>query len=63
MELTEEEFQWFETEAKKKIPRGISEDSEQTFLEIYSMKEILDNQFCDWATMGQILSVVTKIFS
>jgi len=52
VELTKEEIEWFKSQ--KGIVHGVAEDSERTFIEVYSIKEILaDNNF-DWTTLGEI---------
>jgi 8-oxo-dGTP pyrophosphatase MutT (NUDIX family) len=54
MELSEEEMKWFKSQ--KDIVHGNSEDSERTFIEVYSIKELIDNELTDWSTLGLIYS-------
>ncbi len=56
--LDSNELKWFESQ--KGIVHGNIEDTEQTFIEVYSVQELLDNQLVDWSTVGMILSVITN---
>ena len=52
--LSEEEIDWFK--AQKDVPHGKEEDTERTFVEVHTIRNILDNKVeLDWATVGQIL--------
>lgn len=55
-ELTDEELEWFV--AQKGIVHGNEEDSERTFIEVYSVQELLDNNLVDWTTLGMILQIL-----
>ncbi|HEY5267775.1 MAG TPA: nucleoside 2-deoxyribosyltransferase domain-containing protein [Candidatus Saccharimonadales bacterium] len=54
-EITKEEFEWFKSQ--KDIVHGNVEDTEMTFIETYSLAELINQELVDWATLGQILSV------
>jgi 8-oxo-dGTP pyrophosphatase MutT (NUDIX family) len=55
-ELDEEEIKWFKSQDG--IVHGNEEDSERTFIEVKSVKELIDNDDLDWTSLGQILSVL-----
>lgn len=55
-ELNEEEMDWFKSQ--EGIVHGLEEDSERTFVEVYTVNDIIQNNIVDWATLGQILSVL-----
>ncbi len=54
--ITKEELEWFR--AQKGIVHGDAELSERTYVEIRTVREILDSPDPDWTTIGMILSVV-----
>lgn len=54
VELDNSEIEWFKSQ--KGIVRGKEEDSERTFIEVYSISEILKNNLLDWSSIGMILS-------
>jgi 8-oxo-dGTP pyrophosphatase MutT (NUDIX family) len=56
VELTEEELEWLKSQ--KDIPHGVEKDTERTFVEIKTIKEILDEKLVDWTTLGMIFSVI-----
>lgn len=56
VQLTEEEIQWFQSQ--KDIPHGIEKDSERTFVEVKSIRQILDEKLVDWSSLGMIFSAV-----
>lgn len=58
VELTEEEVEWFKSQ--KDIPHGVEKVSERTFVEVKTIKEILDNNLVDWSTLGMIFSVISS---
>lgn len=58
VELTNEEMEWFKSQ--EGIAKGNIEDTEQTYSEVYTIKDILKNNNVDWATLGQILSIINK---
>jgi len=55
-EITEKELEYFKRE--KDIAHGNIEDSEMTFIEVKTVKEILNEKLTDWTTLGQIFSVL-----
>lgn len=55
-EINEEEINWFK--AQKDLIHGNIEDSEVTFIEVFTVNEVLNNQNIDWTTIGQIFSVI-----
>lgn len=56
VELTDEEIEWFKSQ--KDIPHGVEKVSERTFVEVKTMKELLDEKLVDWSTLGMIFSVL-----
>ena len=56
VELTEEELEWFRSQDG--IAHGNIKDTERTFIEIYSIKEIMEQSLTDWSTLGMIMSVI-----
>jgi len=58
VELTEEELEWLKSQ--KDIPHGVEKDTERTFVEIKTIKEILDEKLVDWTTLGMIFSVINN---
>lgn len=58
VELTQKEIQWFKDQ--KGEVHGNVEDSERTYIEVFTVAELLENNLVDWSTLGQILSVVAK---
>lgn len=56
--ITEKELEWFESQDG--IAHGKAEDTERTFIEIHSIKELMENNLVDWSTLGMILSVLSS---
>lgn len=54
VELTEEEMTWFK--AQNGIVHGVESDTERTFIEVYSIKDILLNNNIDWSCLGMIFT-------
>lgn len=52
VELTEEEIDWFKSQ--KGLVHGVEADTERTFIEVYSVRELLKNPNIDWSTMGML---------
>lgn len=52
--LTEEEMEWFKSQ--KDVVHGKEEDTERTFIEVRSVKEILKNTDVDWSTLGMVFA-------
>lgn len=57
-EISEKELEFFL--AQKDIVHGNVNDTERTFIEVLSVKDILENKDIDWTTVGQILSIINK---
>lgn len=56
--LNEDEINWFKNQ--KGIMHGNIADSEQTYIEVYKVWELINNEtLVDWSTLGQILSVLS----
>lgn len=54
VELKDDELEWFESQ--KGIVHGNVEDTEMTFIEVYTVKELLQSKLVDWSTLGMIWS-------
>ena len=50
--LTEDEVAWLRSQAD--VARGVAEDSEQTYVELSTLGEIIDNDLVDFSTLGII---------
>lgn len=46
--------------AQNGIAHGNIEDSERTFVEIYTIQELVDSPITDWSTLGQIMVVMAN---
>ncbi len=55
--ITEDELKWFK--AQDGVVHGKEEDSERTFIEVYTVKDLLNNNLVDWSNLGQILAIIT----
>lgn len=55
-ELDEKELEWFLSQDG--IVHGNIEDSERTFIEVHSVKDLMENNLTDWTTLGMILQVL-----
>jgi 8-oxo-dGTP pyrophosphatase MutT (NUDIX family) len=60
LEISQEEMNWFKSQ--KGIVHGKEEDTERTFIEVYSVHEIIENNLVDWSTLGMILSVLGRYY-
>lgn len=58
LELTEAEVTVARQDKGK--PHGLIEDSEMTFTEVVTLREMLQETYADWSTVGMIMSVLTK---
>jgi 8-oxo-dGTP pyrophosphatase MutT (NUDIX family) len=56
VEITDEELQWFVNQ--NGIQKGNIEDTEITYIEIYTIKELLDNRNIDWSNLGMVFSLL-----
>ncbi len=60
LEISREEMEWFKSQ--KGIVHGIEEDSERTFVEVYTVGELMRKDLVDWTTLGQIMSVIGRYY-
>ncbi|MFA6096075.1 MAG: nucleoside 2-deoxyribosyltransferase domain-containing protein [Candidatus Paceibacterota bacterium] len=60
VEITEEEFQ--ELKSQQGIAHGVIADSERTYVEISTMREILSENLVDWSMIGMISAVLMEIY-
>lgn len=58
VELTEEEIEWFKSQ--KGIVHGKEEDTERTFIEVVTVKDLLKNTDVDWSILGMVFSAVYR---
>lgn len=58
LEINDEELQWFKDE--KGNIHGNEEDSERTYIEVLTVKEILENELLDWSNVGMIMKVLNS---
>jgi len=58
IELTPEELEHLESLKGKTF--GVEEDTEKTYVEIKTVKEILNDELLDWSMMGMILSILNE---
>jgi hypothetical protein len=58
IELTPEELEYLESLKGKTF--GVEEDTEKTYVEIKTVKEILNDELLDWSMMGMILSILNE---
>lgn len=57
-ELDDEEVEWFRSQ--KGIVHGNEKDTERTFIEVYSVQDLIDSNLVDWSTLGMILKVLSS---
>lgn len=58
-EITQEEMQWFKSQ--KGIVKGKIEDTERTYTEVVTLREILENDIVDWLNVGMIMKVISIV--
>jgi hypothetical protein len=58
LELDEEQMN--KIKEQEGIVHGVEEDTERTYVEVFTVKEILSNNLLDWSNIGQILSVLNE---
>lgn len=58
LEITEDEINKLKQD---KSAHGVAEDTEMTYIEVFTLKEIMSNDLLDWTNVGQILQVLYKI--
>jgi len=59
IELTEDEMQHLTS--LKGQTFGVEEDSEKTYVEIRTLREILENELLDWSMMGMIQTILVQV--
>lgn len=57
-ELTEPEMEFLKLEEHNKKSHGIKSDTENTFVEVKKLKNILEENLVDWSMVGQILAAL-----
>lgn len=55
-EVTEDELDWFR--ANQRTPNGVG-DSERTWVEIATFKDLMESELVDWSTLGMVARAVT----
>ncbi len=60
LEITAEEMTWFKSQ--RDVAHGVVEDTEKTFVEVYTVGELLKKDLVDWSTLGQILNVIGQYY-
>lgn len=60
VELTKEELDKAEELAITKQTFGVDEDSEKTYVEVKTLREILENDEVDWSMIGMILNGISE---
>lgn len=55
-ELSKDELDWLKSQDG--IVHGVEADTERSFVEVSSVKDLLDSSNLDWANVGQMLSVL-----
>jgi len=61
VELDDEEIEWFKSQDG--IPHGKEEDTERTFIEVVSLKDLFDNNLVDWTTLGMVATATQKAWN
>lgn len=56
VELAPDEIEWLRQQ--QGVAHGVSQDTEQTFVEVKFLHEILNQELVDWSMLGMILSVL-----
>lgn len=54
VQLTDEEVDWFKSQ--KDVVHGKEEDTERTYIEVYSIKDLLQKVDVDWSTLGMVFA-------
>ena len=60
LEISSEEMKWFKSQ--KDIVHGVEEDTERTFVEVFTVGQLLKEDLVDWTTLGQILNVIGRYY-
>ena len=61
--ITKEEYEYLSGVAKSGKTFGVIEDTEMTYVEVMSIREILQSKIVDWSTIGMIFESVWKVSS
>lgn len=56
-ELDDSEIEWFKSQ--KGEAKGNIEDTERTFIEVVTLKDILEKELVDWLNLGMIMKVLS----
>jgi 8-oxo-dGTP pyrophosphatase MutT (NUDIX family) len=57
-ELDKDEIKWFKSQDG--IVHGNIADTERTFIEVHTLKDLIEKSQVDWSTLGMILSVISR---
>lgn len=60
LEITAEEMKWFKSQ--EDVVHGLEEDTERTFVEVFTVGQLLKDELVDWTTLGQILNVIGRFY-
>jgi 8-oxo-dGTP pyrophosphatase MutT (NUDIX family) len=60
LEISQEEMEWFKSQ--EGIVHGVEEDTERTFVEVYTVGQLIREKIVDWTTLGQIIGVIGKYY-
>jgi len=55
-EVTPEEMNYFQKQTG--VVHGVAEDSERTFVEVYTVRELLEKPLIDWSNLGMIVAAL-----
>lgn len=61
VEITQEELEFLRQQ--EGIAHGVMNDSERTYVEIFSLRQIMEKNLTDWSTIGMIAAALAKINS
>jgi 8-oxo-dGTP pyrophosphatase MutT (NUDIX family) len=61
VELKDDELEWFKSQ--EGIVHGNTKDTERTFIEIYTVKQLLQSNLVDWSTLGMIWSAYYRAWN
>jgi 8-oxo-dGTP pyrophosphatase MutT (NUDIX family) len=60
VELTLEEMEQARRDAKSGLSKGVAEEDERTYLEVYTLAELLQEPLTDWANLGMLMEVLMR---
>lgn len=58
LQITKEEITWFKKKAERGLPEGNAEESERTYVEVKTIKQIVEEKLVDFSTLGMIFEVI-----